>query len=240
MKWINAVLAACGIGAAAVAVQPADAANVKITPLGSHDGEFCPLDRALVLEDPDGTRLLYDPGRTVTGSGDARLGKIDAVLVSHVHGDHVGDRHLPSVNAGTCAQPDFSVQATPNSNSVNIILAKKAKLILGGEMPAFFANKVAASWDPASVWKQLPDPMRLGLGTATRETMLEVSLAADGTLVKLAILKSSGVAELDAEAIRAFQISSPFGPSPTGLGASPFKFSFFFEVGGSSTIGVAP
>ena len=41
------------------------AANVKVTPLGSHDGEFCPQDRALVFEDPNGTRILYDPGRTV-------------------------------------------------------------------------------------------------------------------------------------------------------------------------------
>ena len=44
---------------------PALAQNVKITPLGSHDGELCPFDRALVFEDPDGTRLLYDAGRTV-------------------------------------------------------------------------------------------------------------------------------------------------------------------------------
>ena len=41
--------------------------RVKITPLGSHDGEFCPFDRALVFEDPDGTRILYDAGRTVRG-----------------------------------------------------------------------------------------------------------------------------------------------------------------------------
>ncbi|MEO8936685.1 MAG: hypothetical protein ABI277_09905 [Burkholderiaceae bacterium] len=37
-----------------------------VTPLGSHDGEFCALDRALLFEDPDGTRNLYDPCRTVT------------------------------------------------------------------------------------------------------------------------------------------------------------------------------
>ena len=36
--------------------------NVKITPLGSHDGEFCRNDRALIFEDPDGTRILYDAG----------------------------------------------------------------------------------------------------------------------------------------------------------------------------------
>ena len=28
---------------------PALAQNVKITPLGSHDGELCPFDRALVF-----------------------------------------------------------------------------------------------------------------------------------------------------------------------------------------------
>lgn len=41
--------------------------TVKITPLGSHDGEFCGRDRALILEDPDGTRILYDAGQTVAG-----------------------------------------------------------------------------------------------------------------------------------------------------------------------------
>ena len=46
----------------------------------------------LVFEDPTGTRLLYDAGRTVAGEEDARLGRIDVVLVSHMHGDHVGNR----------------------------------------------------------------------------------------------------------------------------------------------------
>ena len=39
--------------------------SVKVTPLGSHDGEFCKFDRAMLFEDPDGTRILYDAGRTV-------------------------------------------------------------------------------------------------------------------------------------------------------------------------------
>lgn len=61
---------------------PAAAQNVKITPLGSHDGELCPFDRALIFEDPDGTRIIYDVGRTVRGGSDPRLGKIDAVLLT--------------------------------------------------------------------------------------------------------------------------------------------------------------
>ena len=84
---VQGLLLAGGLAAAHSAMS----ANVKITPLGSHDGEFCKFDRALILEDPDGTRLLYDAGRTVAGADDARLGKIDVVLVTHMHGDHVGD-----------------------------------------------------------------------------------------------------------------------------------------------------
>ncbi len=122
--------------------QPAAAKNVKITPLGSHDGEFCVFDRAMVLEDPDGTRLLYDAGRTVAGASDPRLGKVDVVLVSHMHGDHVGDRHVKRVNAGECGKPEISELDTPNTNSVNIALATKAAIITGSEMPKFFAAKL--------------------------------------------------------------------------------------------------
>ncbi|MGH7388057.1 MAG: MBL fold metallo-hydrolase [Candidatus Rokuibacteriota bacterium] len=152
MKRISVVLAALSLGFAGMAADPAGAANVKITPLGSHDGEFCQFDRALILEDPDGTRILYDPGRTVWGPEDPRLGKIDAVLLTHVHGDHLGDVHQPSANAGTCARPDFSVKATPTSNAVKIVVGKKARFLLGGEMNSFFAAKVkGAGGDPKQV-----------------------------------------------------------------------------------------
>lgn len=131
---------------------PVLADNVKITPLGSHDGEFCPLDRALVFEDPDGTRILYDAGRTVRGPDDPRLGRIDVVLLSHVHGDHLGDAIQPAANAGDCAKPDFSVKVTPNSNTVNIVVGKKASLIVGAEMPRFFSYRVKeAGGDPSQV-----------------------------------------------------------------------------------------
>jgi hypothetical protein len=126
------------------AALPAVAANVKITPLGSHDGELCRFDRALILEDPDGTRLPYDAGRTVAGPDDPRLGEIDVVLVSHMHGDHVGDRRIAHVNAGECAAPETPVVTTPNTNSVDIALAKGAKIVTGSEMPRFFAGKLQA------------------------------------------------------------------------------------------------
>ena len=137
MISLGAVFAALSI--------PVFAQTVKVTPLGGIDGEFCPQDRALVFEDPNGTRVLYDPGRTVAGPTDPRLGKIDIILVSHMHGDHVGNAHNKAPNSGTCAAPEASVSAMPNSSVVNIALAKKSKIVTGSEMPAFFAAKLRAN-----------------------------------------------------------------------------------------------
>lgn len=136
-----------------VPVTTVNGANeVTVTPLGSHDGEFCRYDRALLFEDPNGTRILFDAGRTVRGADDPRLGKVDVVLLSHVHSDHLGDKHAASANAGSCAEPAFDVNATPNSNSVNIVVGKRARFIVGGEMAGFFTKKVqAAGGDPKQV-----------------------------------------------------------------------------------------
>jgi len=111
MKKASGVVIALAL--AGITVQPAFSANVKITPLGSHDGEFCALDRALIFEDPDGTRILYDAGRTVRGADDPRLGKIDAVLLSHVHGDHLGDIHQAAANAGDCGKRGLLARLCP-------------------------------------------------------------------------------------------------------------------------------
>jgi L-ascorbate metabolism protein UlaG (beta-lactamase superfamily) len=137
-------IVALGVLSAAFAL-PALAQTVKVTPLGGIDGEFCPQDRALVFEDPNGTRILYDPGRTVAGAADPRLGKIDIILISHMHGDHVGNAHNKAPNSGSCEQPDMSVSAVPNTSAVNIAVAKKAKIVTGSEMPPFFAAKLKAN-----------------------------------------------------------------------------------------------
>ena len=120
------------------------AADVTITPLGSQEGEFCQLDRAMILQDPDGTRLLYDPGRTVAGADDPRLGKIDAILISHMHGDHVGDKHIAEPGDGDCKSTKFPISSLPNTNAVEIAVGKGAKIVTGSEMPKFFGAKLKA------------------------------------------------------------------------------------------------
>jgi L-ascorbate metabolism protein UlaG (beta-lactamase superfamily) len=157
----RAAFALCLLGTLAL---PAVAETVKITPLGSHDGELCRFGRALILEDPDGTRFLYDAGRMVAGPEDPRLGRIDVVLVSHLHGDHVGDRRIVRTNAGACAEPQTPVVTAPNTNSVDIALAKGATIITGSEMPRFFAGKLQAlGGDPsASQLVRFGGPRRVG------------------------------------------------------------------------------
>lgn len=156
MLKLPTALAAAALcaGCAAPMMQSPGASSgiVKVTPLGSHDGEFCPLDRALVFEDPNGTRILYDAGFTVRGPDDPRLGRIDAVLLSHVHADHLGLVHQASANAGTCAHPAFTVNDAPESNTVKIAVGKHAQLLVGSDMPAFFQPKVkAGGGDPSLV-----------------------------------------------------------------------------------------
>ena len=115
--------------------------NVKVTPLGSHTGELCDRDRATVFEDPTGVRILYDAGQSVTGSNDPRLGVVHVVLLTHAHGDPIGDRKMSAQNAGTCAAPD-TVSAAPNSTTAEIAAAKNAATMMIGDMGVFVAKKI--------------------------------------------------------------------------------------------------
>ncbi len=124
-----------------LAASPAVAQNVKITPVGSHPGELCANDRATIFEDPTGVRLLYDAGQTVTGADDPRLGTIHVVLLSHAHGDHIGDQKLKALGAGECANSE-RVPAGPNSTTAEIAAAKNAAIVMTSDMGTFIARKV--------------------------------------------------------------------------------------------------
>ena len=117
---------------------------VKITPLGSHDGQFCSNDRALLFEDPTGLRILYDPGRSVAGAGDPRLGTIHVMILTSVHSDHIGDTKANGLEAGNCLTPG-TMSAAPNSNFAEIAAAKNATVVVGGEMHNYLNAKIAAA-----------------------------------------------------------------------------------------------
>ena len=136
------VLARAMFVAILAAASSASAQNVKVTPLGSHAGELCTRDRATIFEDPTGVRILYDAGQSVTGADDPRLGRIDVVILSHAHGDHIGDMRLKALEAGTCAAPEV-VSAAPNSTTGEIVAAKNAAIVMVGPLANFIAKKAA-------------------------------------------------------------------------------------------------
>jgi len=133
IRLVLLALAACATAAAAQ--------NVKITSLGSHTGELCSRDRAMIFEDPTGVRILYDAGQSVTGAEDPRLGTVHAVLLSHAHGDHVGDLKLKAQDAGACDNPDL-ISAAPNSTTAEIAAAKNAAVMMSIPMANFIAKKI--------------------------------------------------------------------------------------------------
>ena len=126
-------------------LQPAaNAQTVKITSLGSRTGEFCELDRNLLFEDPSGVRILYDPGVTIAGGTDPRLGEIHTILLTHVHNDHIGNQKLnQDPNAPTAGCTATAPQTlAPNFNLAEIAAAKNSAIIVGRNMATFVAVKI--------------------------------------------------------------------------------------------------
>jgi L-ascorbate metabolism protein UlaG (beta-lactamase superfamily) len=102
---------------------------------------LCAFDRATLFEDPTGVRILYDAGKSVTGADDSRLGVVHVVLLSHAHGDHLGDEKLTALNAGTCEKPQ-TASAAPNSTTAEIAAAKNAVILMVSDMGVFVGKKV--------------------------------------------------------------------------------------------------
>src|SRR4029077_8564932 len=140
MSFLQTALATALILAGASATS-SWAQTVKITPLGSHTRELCARDRGTILEDATGVRFLYDVGQTTMGVDDPRLGNIHAVLVSHAHGDHIGDQKMKALGAGSCERPDL-VPAAANSVTAEIAAAKNAAVIAVVDLSVFIGKKI--------------------------------------------------------------------------------------------------
>ena len=136
-KWLVTLLSAF-VGALGGSVTWAQD-KVIITPLGAQAGEFCANDRAVLLQDPSGVRILIQPGRTVSGSSDPRLGNVHVILLDHAHGDHIGDR------IGVACNGSGGTSVAPIPNIAEIAAGKNSAVLVGGELVPWLRNRVAAA-----------------------------------------------------------------------------------------------
>ncbi len=185
-KWLVYTFVAFVIASASGV---AHAQNVKITPIGQRTGEFCSFDRALLFEDPTGVRILYDPGNTVAGGTDPRLGEVHVILLSHAHFDHLGNLKLnqdPGADTASCGSSFPALPATPNSNAAEIAAAKNSAVIAGGPLSTFVGLRIQnIRGMPTPICPQiglaseftvpLSAPCTAGLGIGAKRTIRFVS-----------------------------------------------------------------
>ncbi|MGA9519975.1 MAG: energy transducer TonB [Myxococcaceae bacterium] len=95
---------------------------------------------------------------------------------------------------------------------------------------------VGMTWNPMGELRQR-DPSLKMYGSRDRYTLLEVTLAEDGRVKNVAVVKSSGLDFLDLEAMQSFYRAQPFPNLPAGMrgpdGTAQFQFGFYLEFGTS-------
>ena len=165
----------------------AQAQNVKVTPIGQRTGEFCAQDRAILFQDPTGVRILYDPGNTVAGGTDARLGDVHVILISHAHSDHLGNGKLsqnPDSTNSSCSSAGTT--PAPNSNTAEIAATKRSAVVAGGPLATTISRLIAAvvgsptaSCPASGLTNEMTVPLSsactAGLGLGAKRTIRHVS-----------------------------------------------------------------
>ena len=103
---------------------------------------------------------------------------------------------------------------------------------------AFFQrvkDQVEAQWRPSDAIREW-DPEYEHTGRKDRLTILKVTLDKNGALLRSEIVKDSGLAYLNREALRAFKTAQPFVNPPVGMfdkhGRLTFTFGFLVEMSG--------
>lgn len=104
------------------------------------------------------------------GADEPRLGDIHAVLLSHAHGDHIGDQKMKVLGDGSCEKPKV-VQAGAHSVTAEIAAAKNAAIVVVVNLSVFIGKKIEGlTGKPTPVCSQagVARRGRTSVGTARR------------------------------------------------------------------------
>ena len=196
--------------------RPANDGVVAITPIGQRTGDYCARDRALLFEDPTGVRVLYDPGVTVSGGADPRLGIVHAVLVSHSHFDHIGYRKLvqnPDDSGALCTAVTARFTAfDQNTTTAEIALAKNSAVLVNGSMAQFIGQKIQ---NLTGTVTDVCPPQDVAVGTGPDEIVVPLSRPCTGGLgfgSTIVLTAASGTPGVRVNIVNALHSDSLFNP----------------------------
>ena len=229
-KRIGLLMAIGVIAAAAQAVaHPRSRATndgvVAITSIGQRTGDYCARDRALLFEDPTGVRILYDPGVTVSGRDDPRLGAVHAILVSHSHFDHIGYRKLvqnPDDAKAVCDPiPAPYTAKAPNTTTAEIAAAKNSAVLVNGSMAQFLSVKIQ---NLTGIPTDTCPPLGVAVGVGPDELVVPLARPCTGGLgfgSRIILTTASGAPGVAVNIVNALHSDSLFNPGLLFTAAAP-------------------
>ena len=195
----------------------------------------------------DALKLELDPEFGNLANRDARSrleGQGSALRLSTGQGEKTGNGRdqADSTSSGSNV-PDLipsmgvlaSLDASPASDRLKEVEEGEGTFLNAKRFKyASFFNRVHKGvsnvWQPLREYRRR-DPKGQVYGRATRVTVLNVTLNADGDLTKVGVARSSGIGFLDQEAILAFQRAQPFPNPPAGLLENEvINFNFGFSL----------
>lgn len=168
-----------------------------------------------------------------TGLGGMRPKTFSELLRPESSGEG-GERSADGTQRSNSETTGEAVGGAAPNDALNVDEGEETALNTREFKYAAFFNRlkqaVGAKWDPNGRIRR-KDPTGRLTGWRDRVTVLFVALRPDGSIADLFVQQSSGLDELDTEAMQAFERAQPFSNPPAGLVKDGFiRFVFTFTL----------
>lgn len=159
------------------------------------------------------------------------VGGMDRLLLPTLDGGRAVARNMKGLSGGVVSND--ALLGVEEEGDTTLVNSRSFKYF------DFFQRvkeRVGDEWNPGDMYRAR-DPYGKVYGNRDRLTVLDVVLDAGGRVVRVDVIKTSGLPFLDSEAQRAFRAAGPFPNPPQGLaderGQISFHFGFLLEVSSS-------